>query len=194
MHFACTFCHCSSEHLLSICNFPYSLNLFVTLTVSYNQGMYTASYIYLYTFNATSATWWPNLQFTSPGSLLTCFSIPSSYNIQLFCYPAFTSTELCELVQCEKSKFRITILLVDNDDDDGVGQCISPDQVLRGLADYRSALLNFLPMNSNKAVHCRYTLSSYCMMMATMMMMKMMMLMRMMMMVSVMVMVQLTIQ
>ena len=35
----------------------------------------------------------------------------------------------------------------DDDDDEGGGQCIFPDQVLRGLADYRSALLNFLPMN-----------------------------------------------
>ena len=30
MHFSCTFCHCPSEHLLSICNFPFSVGLFVT--------------------------------------------------------------------------------------------------------------------------------------------------------------------
>ena len=33
VHFSCTFRHCPSEHLLSICNFPFSIGLFVTYSL-----------------------------------------------------------------------------------------------------------------------------------------------------------------
>ena len=34
MHFSCTFRHCPFDHLLSICNFPFSIGLFVTYLFS----------------------------------------------------------------------------------------------------------------------------------------------------------------
>ena len=55
----------------------------------------------------------------------------------------------------------------------GGGQCIFPDQVLRGLADYTSALLNFLPMNWTRPKHCCHNTYSYCVILAMMMMMLM---------------------
>ena len=55
----------------------------------------------------------------------------------------------------------------------GGGQCIFPDQVLRGLADYTSALLNFLPMNWTRPTHCCHNTYSYCVILAMMMMMLM---------------------
>ena len=51
----------------------------------------------------------------------------------------------------------------------GGGQCIFPDQVLRGLADYTSALLNFLPMNWTRPKHCCHNTYSYCVILAMMM-------------------------
>ena len=55
----------------------------------------------------------------------------------------------------------------------GGGQCIFPDQVLRGLADYTSPLLNFLPMNWTRPTHCCHNTYSYCVILAMMMMMLM---------------------
>ena len=54
---------------------------------------------------------------------------------------------------------------------EGGGQCIFPDQVLRGLADYTSPLLNFLPMNWTRPTHCCHNTYSYCVILAMMMMM-----------------------